>query len=190
MTGGITRLRLAPDQLVRDEGRQLGLWGDAVIGDQVARAATRVQAMLGHTAVLRPMLAGGRDPAEQVTLVPFGDSGIPLLPAGRPWPGRIPAPAPATVYPVPRPAQVADDSGGPVSVTGRAVISAPPAWLSPDGGPCLTVTAWAGPWPVNERWWTAAGARRRARFQLVTEDGSAWLAAVQDGEWVIEACYD
>jgi protein ImuB len=190
LAGGITRLRMIPDQLVRDEGRQLGLWGDAVISDRVARAATRVQAMLGHEAVMRPVLAGGRDPAEQVTLVPFGDSRAPLLPAGRPWPGRIPAPAPATVYSVPRPARVTDDSGDAVSVTGRAVVSAAPAQLSADGGPWLTVTAWAGPWPVSERWWATATARRRARFQLVTEDGNAWLAAVQEGRWLIEASYD
>jgi protein ImuB len=192
LAGGIIRLRLVPDQLVRDEGRQLGLWGDAVISDRVARAATRVQAMLGQAAVLRPVLAGGRDPAEQVTLVPFGDSGAPLLPAGRPWPGQIPAPAPATVYQVPLPARVTDDSGAPVTVTGRAVVSAQPARMSADGGPWLTITEWAGPWPVNERWWAgaAASARRRARFQLVTEDGQAWLAAVQDGQWLIEAGYD
>ena len=54
------------------QGRQLGLWGDAVVSDRVARAAVRVQAMLGHDAVTRPVLAGGRGPAEQVTLVPFG----------------------------------------------------------------------------------------------------------------------
>jgi protein ImuB len=190
LAGGITRLRMIPDQLVRDEGRQLGLWGDAVISDRVARAATRVQAMLGPQSVLRPVLAGGRDPAEQVTLVPFGDSRAPFLPAGRPWPGRIPAPAPATVYPVPLAAWVTDDSGDAVTVSGRAVVSAPPARLSADGGPWLTVTAWAGPWPANERWWAPAGARRRARFQLVTEDGNAWLAAVQDGLWLIEASYD
>ena len=190
LVGGITRLRMIPDQLVRDEGHQLGLWGDAVISDRVARAAIRVQTMLGHEAVLRPVLAGGRDPAEQVTLAPFGDSRVPLLPGGRPWPGRIPAPAPATVYPVPRPALVTDDSGTAVGVTGRAVVSAPPVLLSADGGPWLAVTAWAGPWPVTERWWDAAGGRRRARFQLVTEDGNGWLAAVQDGQWLIEASYD
>ena len=32
-----------------------------------------------------------------------------------------------------------------------------------------------------------AAARRRARFQLLTGDGRAWLAAVQDGRWLIEA---
>ncbi len=192
LAGGITRLRLVPDQLVRAEGRQLGLWGDAVISDRVARAAARVQALLGHAAVMRPVLAGGRDPADQVTLIPFGDSGTPLLPADRPWPGRIPAPAPATVYPVPLPGLVTDDAGSPVTVTGRAMISGQPAWISADGGPWLTITAWAGPWPVNERWWAGAAAspRRQARFQLITEDGNAWLAAVQEGQWQIEASYD
>jgi protein ImuB len=188
--GGITLLRLIPDQLVRDEGRQLGLWGDAVISDRVARAAVRVQAMLGHGAVTRPILTGGREPAEQVTLVPFGDTRDSLRPADRPWPGRIPAPAPATVYPVPLSAVITDDRGTIVTVTGRALVSAPPARLSADGGPSLAVTSWAGPWPVTERWWNPAGERRCARFQLVTEDGNAWLAVVLGGRWLIEASYD
>jgi protein ImuB len=188
--GGITLLRLTPDQLVRDEGHQLGLWGDAFISDRVARAAVRVQAMLGHGAVTRPTLAGGRSPAEQVTLVPFGDASDPMFPADRPWPAQIPVPAPATVYPVPLPAVITDDGGANVTVTGRALVSAPPARLSADGGPWLAVTSWAGPWPVTERWWDPASARRRARFQLVTEDGNAWLAVVQEGHWLVEACYD
>ena len=188
--GGITQLRLVPDQLVRNEGHQLGLWGDAFISDRVARAAVRVQAMLGHNAVTRPTLAGGRGPAEQVTLVPFSDAKDPLFPADRPWPAQIPAPAPATVYPVPLSAVITDDREEPVTVTGRALVSAPPARLSADGGPWLAVTSWAGPWPVSERWWDPASARRCARFQLVTEDGSAWLAVVQDGRWLVEASYD
>ncbi len=188
--GGITELRLIPDQLVRDGGRQLGLWGDAVVSDRVARAALRVQAMLGHAAVTRPVLAGGRGPDEQVTLVPFGDAQDPALPADRPWPGRIPAPGPATVCQDPVPAQITDHSGAAVTVTGRAQISAPPARVSVNGGPWLEITAWAGPWPVAERWWRPRLARRRARFQLVTADGTAWLAVVQDTRWLIEATYD
>ncbi|HEY7360784.1 MAG TPA: hypothetical protein VH642_08240, partial [Streptosporangiaceae bacterium] len=191
--GGITLLRLAPDQLVRDQGRQLGLWGDAVVTDRVARAAVRVQAMLGHDAVTRPVLAGGRSPDEQVTLVPYGGGHDRMRPPGRaggPWPGRIPPPSPATVYPAPLPARIADGSGATVAVSGRGVVSAPPARMSADGAPWLTVTAWAGPWPVTERWWQPHAARRRARFQLVTEDGAAWLVAVQEGSWLIEARYD
>jgi protein ImuB len=213
--GGVRLLRLVPDQLVRDQGWQLGLWGDAVASDRVARAAVRVQAMLGHDAVTRPVLAGGRSPADQVTLVPFGSTddrvpprGRPGKPGGpgpsgpgpgrtdgpgepdRPWPGRIPAPSPATVYPAPLPARITDDSGATVTVSGRGVVSTPPARMSADGAPWLAVTAWAGPWPVAERWWDPRAARRRARFQLVTEDGAAWLVAVQNGRWLIEARYD
>jgi protein ImuB len=206
--GGVAVLRLIPDQLVRDLGRQLSLWGDPVASDRVARAAIRVQAMLGHGAVTRPVPAGGRSPAEEVTLVPFGgtsDRPPPPVGPGRPgrwdgpggpggpggpWPGRIPAPSPATVYPAPLPARIADDSGATVAVSGRGLVSAPPARMSADGAPWLAVTAWAGPWPVTERWWHPRAARRRARFQLVTEDGAGWLVAVQDGGWLIEARYD
>jgi len=188
--GGITVLSLIPDQVVRAHGRQLGLWGDAVVSDRVARAALRVQAMLGHGAVTRPVPAGGRGPAEQAALVPFGDTSDPERPPDRPWPGRIPVPVPATVCQDPLPASVTDAAGAPVTVTGRARLSAPPARMSVSGGPWLAITAWAGPWPVAERWWRPQAARRRARFQLVTEDGAAWLAAVQDGQWQIEARYD
>jgi protein ImuB len=189
-TSGISLLRLVPDQLVRATGRQLALWGDSVISDRVARAAMRVQAMLGHDRVTRPVLAGGRRPAEQVLLVPFGDAGVPRRPADRPWPAQIPAPAPATVYQVPLAARVTDGAGQAVSVSGRGQLSAPPTWLSAAGRSASAVTAWAGPWPVTERWWDPQHARRQARLQLVTDDGNAWLAALQDGRWLIEASYD
>jgi protein ImuB len=187
--GGITLLRLVPDQLVRATGHQLALWGDAMVSDRVARAAVRVQAMLGHTAVTRPVLSGGRSPADQVLLTPFGDAGVPQRPADRPWPAQIPAPAPAIVYPEPEPASVTDAAGREVSVSGRAQLSAPPAWLSAGRGQARAVVGWAGPWPVTERWWDPAHARRQARFQLVTDDGNAWLAVLRDGQWQLEARY-
>ena len=184
--GGVAMLRLVPDQLVPDEGRQLGLWGNELVSDRVERAAVRLQAMLGHESVAHPVLAGGRGPAERAVLVPFGDARDARLPADRPWPARIPPPAPATVYPVPLPARVIDAAGTPVTVSGRAVISGPPDALATG----LAITAWAGPWPVTERWWDERHATRRARFQLVTEDGIAWLAAIERGRWQIEARYD
>jgi protein ImuB len=51
------------------------------------------------------------------------------------------------------------------------------------------VVAWAGPWPVEERWWDAGGARRLARLQVVTADGQAWLVACERGRWWVEAAY-
>jgi protein ImuB len=188
--GAVRTLRLIPDQISPDTGTQLGLWGEAPVSGRVARAASRVQSLLGHEAVTRPVRAGGRGPGEQVTLAPFGDSRFPRLPADRPWPGRIPAPSPVTVYPAPLPASVTCAAGKQVTVTGRAAISAPPQRLVIDGGPPRDITAWAGPWPVHEQWWDPVHVRRLARFQLVTKDGAAWLAAVEGGRWVIEASYD
>jgi protein ImuB len=187
--GGIAVLRLMPDQVVHATGHQLALWGETVVSDRVARAAMRVQAMLGHEAVLRPVLGGGRDVSEQVSYVPFGEKREPRLPAGPPWPGRIMGAAPGVVYPFARAADVTDEAGDAVTVTGRCVLSAAPAWLAAGGEPPLRITGWAGPWPLSERWWDPVAARRRARFQLLTGDGRAWLAAVQDGRWLIEARY-
>ena len=191
--GGIAALRLTPDQVVRAAGQQLALWGEtpemSMVSDRVARAAMRVQAMLGHEAVLRPVLGGGRDFASQVTPTPFGEKAEPRLAADRPWPGRVIGPAPGLVYPAARAAEVTDGAGQPVTVSGRCAVSAAPARLAVRGEPPRRVTGWAGPWPLSERWWDPAAARRRARFQLATDDGRAWLAVVQDGRWLVEAAY-
>ena len=187
--GGIVALRLVPDQVVRATGQQLALWGETLVSDRVARAAMRVQAMLGHEAVLRPVLGGGRNVHDQVTPVPFGEKTEPRLPADRPWPGRVRGTAPGLVFPAAREAEVTDDAGRAVTVSGRCAVSAAPARLAVRGEPPQRVTGWAGPWPLSERWWDPSAARRRARFQLATEDGRAWLAVLQDGRWLVEAGY-
>jgi len=188
-TGGVVLLRLVPDQVVRATGQQLALWGEAAVTDRVARAAMRVQALLGHDAVLRPSLSGGRNASEQVTHTPFWDKREPEYPRDRPWPGQIPGAAPACVFPEPRQALVTDDAGQTVTVSGRCVVSGIPAMLTVTADSPREITGWAGPWPLNERWWDPERASRRARFQLVTSDGRAWLAAVRDGRWQIEAGY-
>jgi protein ImuB len=189
MTGPLVGLRLVPDQVVSDTGRQLTLWGQPVVDERVARAADRIQTMLGHAAVTIPMLAGGRGPGERVVRVPWGDTVTPRLSGDRPWPGQIPTPAPTVVYPQPRPVKVVDAEGTRVVVSGRSQVSAPPAWLVHSDGSTLEVLGWAGPWPTREHWWDPAQARRCARFQVVTEDDEAWLLLVEHGRWFIEATY-
>jgi protein ImuB len=98
-------------------------------------------------------------------------------------------PAPGLVFPVAKKANVTDDKGNPVTVSGRCELSGAPAWLAMDNEPACRVTGWAGPWPLSERWWDPAAARRRARFQLATDDGRAWLAVVEGGRWLVEAGY-
>jgi protein ImuB len=195
-TAGVAVLRLAADETVRDKGRQLGFWGEVSEADRRAeRGLARVQGMLGHEAVCTAVPSGGRSVAEQVRLVPLGDAreagtevkGSPMPP----WPGRIPAPSPLVVFDKPRPAQVLDASGSVVGVSGRGLSSAPPAQLSLGReGTARRIVSWAGPWPVEERWWDPAASRRSARFQVVTDRGDAYLLALQGGSWCVEALYD
>jgi protein ImuB len=106
-----------------------------------------------------------------------------------PWPGRLPGLAPAIVHQPPLPAEVTDETGHPVSVGSRGTASARPARLKVGNGVPAVIGAWAGPWPVEERWWDAGG-RRRARFQVCTTDGGAYLLAREGRRWWVEATYD
>ena len=90
----------------------------------------------------------------------------------------------------PRPAEVVAADGRTVAVDARGLPSAAPAEVAIDGGEGLAVTAWAGPWPAEERWWDHAARRRRARVQVITTDGMARLFVVEDGAWWLEAVYD
>ncbi len=194
-TAGIARVRLTPDEVRPDTGRQLGFWGGSTLNDErAARALARVQGMLGPDAVGTAVLQGGRSPAERVRFVPWGDAreaDRPELDATTsPWPGSVPPPSPALVHQPALPAEVVDAAGEPVVVTSRGGCTAPPAKLSIDGGLWTPVGGWAGPWPVEERWWDPPAHRRRARFQLLTGRGAAHLAAVEGGRWWIEATYD
>jgi len=56
------------------------------------------------------------------------------------------------------------------------------------GGARRELRGWAGPWPVDQHWWSSR-ARRLARFQFVTDDGVAYLAAVERQRWVLLATY-
>ena len=189
-TGGLSLLRLVPDQVVADDGRQLGFWGGtAEAAELAARALARVQGILGPGAVVTAVPSGGRHPAERVTLVPWGDEREPARPAAPPWPGRVPPPSPAAVFAPPLAAEVVDAAGGPVGVTGRGAVTAAPSRVSVDGGRWAAVEGWAGPWPVDERWWDGAAHRRRARLQVVAA-GGAWLLALEGGRWWAEASYD
>jgi protein ImuB len=188
----VTLLRMVPEEVRPDRGRQLGFWGGLADTDiRAARALARLQGLLGPDAVVTASLSGGRGFAEQITLVPWGD--LPdAAPQGvdiPPWPGRLAQPSPAVVHQPPMPAEVHDPGGQPVKVTGRGLISGPPAAVSLESGRWQRVQGWAGPWPLEERWWDAGG-RRRARLQVLLDDGRAHVVSVESGRWWLEASYD
>jgi protein ImuB len=139
-------------------------------------------------AVVMGRLRGGRDPAGQSVLLPWGSPEVETAAAGAPWPGRVPPPAPTDVLRVPLRAEVADGAGRAVEVSGRGLLTGTIEQLSVAGGPWQPVLGWAGPWPVTERWWSVR--RRRARLQVVTAEGVARLLCTERGQWWVEAVYD
>ncbi len=221
--GGITVLRLVPDEVVPETGRQLGLWGGAGAADErAARAFARVQGLVGPDAVCTVHETGGRRPADRMELVPWGDKREVPASAGQPWPGSLPLPHPTIVYPFPLPAEVLDSTGTHVRVGGRGEPTAVPAVLRVSapgaittGAPTTatpttgagerdtglsgsatrrlsqmqTITQWAGPWPLDERWWDVENHRRQARLQLTTEVGDAHVVVLEGGAWWVEASY-
>ncbi len=190
-TSGIIRLRLTPDGLIRHAGLQQGLWGEAgEERDRAHRALTRVQGLLGPEAVVTAVLGGGRTVADQVRLVPWGDERTPARLAEAPWPGRIPRPAPATVLSTPVPAAVYAEDGAVVGVTARQELTGTPARVAAGDPAPVDVVGWAGPWPVDERWWAPDESGGGARFQVLLADGRALLLALAAGRWTVEAVYD
>ncbi|GAA0732384.1 DNA polymerase Y family protein [Dactylosporangium roseum] len=188
---GIIRLRLVPEGVVEHLGLQPGLWGEAgEERDRAHRALTRVQGLLGPDAVLTAVLDGGRADSRRIRLVAWGDERV-AQSVEAPWPGRLPPPAPATLYVEPLPAEVLAADGTPVGVSGRLTLTAVPSKIRIGGAPQpVEIVAWAGPWPVDERWWAEGESRRYARFQLQLADDRALLAVLENGAWRVEALYD
>jgi protein ImuB len=224
ITGGIALVRLTPDEVVADVGRQLGLWGGQSEADRrAARAIARLSTLTSSSAVTVPVWSGGRLPADRYRWVSAMtvDLDQPSRMASQastgsgpngPWPGSLPAPSPATVFADPLPAEVLDQHGHPVEVSGRGMVSAPPASLCIlhgdesagwQRGRTHPVTAWAGPWPIEERWWEPSRHRRLAQFQILTggepsdqqpdqqpEEQHGYLVIAEHRRWWVSAHYD
>ena len=105
----------------------------------------------------------------------------------------MPDPAPATVHDPPLPAEVVDAAGRPVRVSGRGEVSAPPATVP--GRPARRPGpgrrgGLGGPVALRRALVGLRGHRRRARLQVTTAGGVAYLLAVEAGRWSVEATYD
>lgn len=196
-SAGIILLRLTPTDLRTDSGRQQGFWGErSQADDDAAKAITRVTGLLGPQSVRVASWCGGRDPRDAYELVPVSEVGAdgrghstrPVIPP--PWPGALPTPSPAIVHTDPLEIDVLDANGRRVMVNGRGSISAPPDLVvqSPDRS---RIVQWAGPWPVEERWWDHRF-RRVARFQIVIEHPlgpQALLVEISGGRWFVVGEY-
>jgi protein ImuB len=197
-TAPVTVIRLRPVEVISAEALQLPLWGGVGEEDQLRarRALVRVQGLLGPDAVQLPMLSGGRGPAERITFTPLGDEQVPRADPAQPWPGRLPEPSPTVL--LDDPVELFDADGRPVRVTGRGLFSGAPSRLvAPGKGGELSW--WAGPWPVDERWWDPEQAKvgRTARAQVLVgaglrdeQPGRALLLCYRQRRWYVEGIYE
>ncbi|MFT3970269.1 MAG: DNA polymerase Y family protein [Micropruina sp.] len=189
LRGGIALVRLEPVAVDDAAHHEPGLFG-AGVDERMHHALSRVQAMLGHEGVVTPVTAGGRWLGERQQLVPWGERVAPASSRAEPWPGSLPAPAPATIFPQRRHSVVVlDAADDPVTVSERGEPSAGPAVLV-EGARRRPIEAWAGPWPISERGWDAARSRTAHRFQVVDAEQTAWLLVLEQGAWWAEGRYD
>ncbi|MGV9409064.1 DNA polymerase Y family protein [Nocardia sp. NPDC003693] len=188
----IVLLRLEPIEVVAAGALQLGLWGGVGEDEERARRAlVRVQGLLGGDAVRLGVLSGGRGPGERITMVNLGDEPVPAADPAQPWPGRLPEPAPTVVWAT-RPEVRLETAGGePVWVTDRGLFTADPAVLH-WGSRTWALIGWAGPWPLDDRWWVHHPEHPpAARAQvLLDEDERALLLLGYDGIWHVEGLYE
>ncbi|MRH88754.1 DNA polymerase Y family protein [Nocardia sp. SYP-A9097] len=186
----ITLLRLEPIEVVSAAALQLGLWGGVGADEERARRAlVRVQGLLGGDAVRLGVLSGGRGPAERVTLVPLGEEPVPAADPAQPWPGRLPEPAPTVVWASRPEVRLESADGTPIWVTDRGLFTADPVHLH-WGRRSWTLNGWAGPWPLDDRWWThQQGFAARAQVLLNT-DHRALLLLGYDRTWHVEGLYE
>jgi protein ImuB len=191
--------------------RQLGFFGaDAGAEARATEALSAVAHLLHPEAVLVGRLRGGRGPSERARLLPWGEKNAGTLPEGRfrgnvlttslgrraattdhlpaPWPGQVPSPSPILVLGEPLRAELVDSGGTAVGADATGTATSPPARLSLNGGPWKDISAWAGPWPCDERWWSR-NRRRQVRMQVITSDGAAYMLIGRRGWWV-EGFYD
>lgn len=182
--GPVTTLRLHPVEVISAEALQLPLWDGPGEEDRMRarRALVRVQGLLGAEAVKLPMLSGGRGPVERITLTPLGDEQVPRAAPDRPWPGRLPEPAPTVL--LDDPVELLDARGDPVRVSARGMFTTEPARLhgvrAHHRG---ELSWWAGPWPAD------GPDGPIARVQVLL-DGCALLLCYRQRRWYVEGAYE
>jgi protein ImuB len=206
LRSGIAAMRVVPESVDAIGNHEHGLWGSGP-DERIHHGLSRVQSMLGHGAVLTAVVGGGRSLADRQRFTAWGDRPDVAARASRtaaslaqqPWPGRLPTPAPSAVFRVLRPVQLTATDGEAVRIDDRGMLVAPPARFSAQfsagagqerAGEEREVVAWAGPWPVDERWWSRDTHRRASRFQVIDSAGSAWLLVLDGDRWWAEARYD
>ena len=198
----LVRVQLIADEVRTDTAKQLKLWGGVTQVDETANHAIgRLTELLGSTAVQLVKWQGGRDLQDNFQLVSSshfqpGQNELNASTVKPKWRGSLPTPSPSVVYSELLLVQIVDKDKNLLRVSARHELSAEPAQII-ISQQSYKIVSWAGPWPIEEKWWDTARSRRLVRLQVVIEklmpDESrqvqALLVALEHGEWSIAAIY-
>ena len=189
-SAGIDRLRLDPEEIVDGQALQLRLWQAAATtnSERAARAMVRVQGLLGPEAVVTAVLGGGRGPADRVRLVPWGDERTLATDRTRPWPGRLPAPSPASCP--------GTGGGGVLDAMGTGArhrarrLTARPATVTMRRRPARGARL-GGAVAGGRHWWAQPEQPARPDAGGAGRRGPALaLLLASGGNWTVEGVYD
>lgn len=188
LASGVALVRITPEAVDAASAHQPGLFGQGTDA-RLHHALSRVQGLLGHGSVVLASVGGGRKLREREVRVAWGDRLVQTKNPDQPWPGTLPDPLPATIFADRFPVVVIADDGSEVRVNDRGMLTAKPAALGVRGR-LKQLTSWAGPWPLQERSWDDENRSTAFRFQVVTDDQSAWLLLLDERGWIAEGRYD
>jgi protein ImuB len=192
VTAGVVLVRLVPDQIRAGTGEQTRLWGQrSRADDDATRAIARLGALVGEAAVRVPVWSGGRLIHERYRLLPatsVDDADVHTTHHREAWRGALGVPSPAMVHAQPRAIEVLDGEDRPIVVSGRGELSGTPS-LMVIGGERRRIIDWAGPWLIDQRWWSSGGRRRLAQMQVIDQAKGAHLLWRREQLWWLAADY-
>ena len=173
------------------------LWGGRCADDERASGAVaRIQAVLGEESVRVPHQVGGRTMEERCAEIAWGEHRSELEGrAALPWPGAIPEPGPTRVHTNPVDIELEGRCGHQLTVTGEAELACAAGGEDPEPGKLRSsestaaIHNYAGPWPIDQRWWNDSLRSRRAYLQIVL-DRSAVLVYREGSAWHEEGRYE
>lgn len=189
---GITKVIVHALHVVGSHRRQISLFGaDPSRDEDALRVVERVKGLVGGTSVVELVPIGGRMPGESVVFREFSHTLDDLTSSGfrsnlfvdadesdlscaLHWPGAVIGKAPMCEYSPPVSARLLDSQNYPIRIHATGLANADPAFIECGA---LTpgrqeITNFAGPWPLEDRWWDSDKRRRVCRFQITCESGA------------------
>ena len=189
---GITRIVVIAVQVTSSHRRQISLFGaNPSLDEDALRSIARVKSLVGDMSVVELKVVGGRMPGESIKFLEyskslddftlssssnslFEESDESDLSCSLYWPGAILGKTPMCEFDPPEKARLLDSSNNPIKVHATGLASAQPKYIeSPALKPFRQeIKDFAGPWPLEDKWWDEKKRRRLCRFQIACESGA------------------